>query len=240
MKCLIIAAGFGSRLRSRSSCKPLTPVGGRPLIEHVARAAVAAGASELVVATGHEADRLEAFLAALGGQLEAPLRCVRTSDWSRPNGFTVVTGAERIEGDYLLLMADHLFDPRIARNLIQLGSGGYGVRLAVDRNVADPSLDLDDATKVAVGDDGRIVAIGKGLTAYDAIDTGIFLATPALREALIESVRRGGGGSLSEGVQLLADRGRAGTMEIGGADWLDVDDPASLMLAEQRLARFAI
>ena len=233
MKCLIIAAGFGSRLRSHSSCKPLTPVGGRPLIEHVARAAVAAGATELVVATGHEADRLEAFLADLGGRIEAPLCWVRTSDWSRPNGFTVVTGAEQIEGDYLLLMADHLFDPQIARDLIRLGSGDYGVRLAIDRNIADPRLDLDDATKVAVGDDGRIVAIGKALTAYDAVDTGIFLATPALRDAIVESVRRGSGGSLSEGVQLLADRGRAGTMEIGGAAWLDVDDPASLALAER-------
>jgi len=43
MHCLIIAAGHGSRLGGISSSKPLTPVAGVPLIEHVIRAAAAGG-----------------------------------------------------------------------------------------------------------------------------------------------------------------------------------------------------
>jgi GTP:adenosylcobinamide-phosphate guanylyltransferase len=43
MKCLIIAAGKGSRLQNRGECKPLIPVLGVPLIERVIRSAREAG-----------------------------------------------------------------------------------------------------------------------------------------------------------------------------------------------------
>src|SRR5690349_7782715 len=114
MDCLIIAAGHGSRLRAISPSKPLTPVAGVPLIERVIRAAAAGGATRFVVATGHEAARLEAFLAGLPFEIEA----VRVADWDLPNGHSVLAGAGRAGGDYLLTMADHLFDPAIVRALI--------------------------------------------------------------------------------------------------------------------------
>ena len=55
MDALIIAAGFGSRLRDLSDSKPLTPVAGVPLIELGVRQAHAAGAGRVTVVTGHEA-----------------------------------------------------------------------------------------------------------------------------------------------------------------------------------------
>jgi 1L-myo-inositol 1-phosphate cytidylyltransferase len=236
MKCLILAAGFGSRLREASDSKPLTPVGGAPLIEQVIRRAAAAGASEFVVVTGHEAERLEAFLARLSERLGLVVECVRLGDWDRANGFSVLAGSKTIAGDYLLLMSDHLFDPGIARRLIATAPGAAGVTLAVDRDLSGPFLDIDDATKVELGEDGRIVSIGKTIGRFEAIDTGIFLATPALAEAIAGAIAEGGSGSLSEGVQRLADAGRAATMEIGSARWIDVDDPRMLALAEDFVA----
>ncbi|HEX8641895.1 MAG TPA: NTP transferase domain-containing protein [Allosphingosinicella sp.] len=239
MNCLILAAGYGSRLRAVSESKPLTPVGGIPLIEHVIAAAREAGAARFIIATGHEADAVEAFLAALRTRLGLDLGWVRTPDWNRPNGLSVAAGAAAIDGDYLLLMSDHLFDPAIARRLMARGTGGKAVTLAVDRRLTGPLLDVDDATKVEIAEDGAIVRIGKRLERYNAIDTGLFLATPALAEAIRGDVDAGGGGSLSEGVQRLADQGRAATMDIGDSVWLDVDDPASLALAEQLVRRGA-
>ena len=115
MDCLIIAAGHGSRLRAVSPSKPLTPVAGVPLIERVIRAAAAGGATRFVVATGHEAERLEAFLATLGGFEIEP---ARVDNWDLPNGHSVLAGAARIAGDYLLTMSDHLFDPAMVGALI--------------------------------------------------------------------------------------------------------------------------
>ena len=224
MDCLIIAAGFGSRLRAVSPSKPLTPVAGVPLIERVIRAAAAGGATRFVVVTGHEADGLEAFLETL------PFAIVpaRVADWSLPNGHSVLAGAARMPGDYLLTMSDHLFDPDIVAALIAAPSAA--LRLAVDRDLANPLLDMDDVTKVETGADGAIVRIGKTLTSFDAADTGLFRATPALAEAVAA-----GGGSLSDGVQRLADQGQAKTLDVTGRFWLDVDDPAALAKAEARL-----
>jgi choline kinase len=234
MNCLIIAAGHGSRLRDISPSKPLTLVAGVPLIEHVARAAAAGGATGFTMVTGHEAARLEAFLADLAERLGLPIAPVRIADWDRPNGHSVLAGAAAIAGDYLLTMADHLFDPAIVRLL--LAAPAAALTLAVDRDLANPLLDMDDATKVALGADGAIRRIGKILDRFDAIDTGLFRATPALAEAIRAAVTDGEAGSLSDGVQRLADRGRAMTVEIEGARWLDVDDAAALAKAEAMVA----
>jgi 1L-myo-inositol 1-phosphate cytidylyltransferase len=233
MNCLIIAAGHGSRLRDISPSKPLTPVAGVPLIEHVARAAAAGGATAFTVVTGHEAARLEAFLAVLSERLGLPIATVRIADWDKPNGHSVIAGAAAMSGDYLLTMSDHLFDPAIIR--ILLAAPPTALTLAVDRDLANPLLDMDDATKVALGPDGAILRIGKTLERFDAIDTGLFRATSALAEAILAAVADGGAGSLSEGVQRLADQGKAMTVEIEGARWLDVDDPVALAKAERML-----
>jgi len=234
MNCLIIAAGHGSRLRDISPSKPLTPVAGVPLIEHVARAAAAGGATGFTVVTGHEAARLEAFLADLAERLRLPIAPVRIADWDRPNGHSVLAGAAPIAGDYLLAMSDHLFDPAIVRLL--LAAPPAALTLAVDRDLANPLLDMDDATKVALAEDGAIKRIGKTLAEFEAIDTGLFRATPALAASIKAAVADGEAGSLSDGVQRLADRGQAMTVEIGGARWLDVDDAVALAKAEAMVA----
>ena len=224
MNCLIIAAGHGRRLRAVSPSKPLTPVAGVPLIEHVIRAAAAGGAGAFTIVTGHEAPRLEAFLATL---TDFSIRAVRVADWDLPNGHSVLAGAAAIAGDYLLMMSDHLFDPAIVSRLI--AAPAAALTLAVDRDLAGPLLDIDDATKVETGAGGAIARIGKTLETYDAIDTGLFRATPALAAAI------GAGGSLSEGVQRLADAGMAATLDVTGLRWLDVDDAAALAKAEAML-----
>jgi choline kinase len=230
MKCLILAAGFGSRLRSISESKPLTPVAGIPMIEHIMRRASLGGATSFVVVTGHEAERLEAELPAIGERLSVPVSAVRTNDWKLPNGHSVLSGAAVIDGDYLLMMADHLFDPRIVARV--LAAPRRPLTLAVDSLLSGPLLDVDDTTKVDVGPDGAILRIGKALTSYNRVDTGVFLATPALAVAIREAIRAGQAGSLSEGVQRLADQGSAWTADVTGLRWLDVDEPRFHTMAE--------
>jgi choline kinase len=235
MQCLILAAGQGTRLRNLAASKPLARFRGTPLIEHVVRAARAGGATRFLVATGYEAEPLEAFLAALSDEAGIAIESVRNPDWERPNGHSVLAAAGRLDPQFLILMSDHLFDPAILRALIESGRGAAGLVLAVDANVANPLTDLDDATKVAIGADGRIARIGKMIAPYDAIDTGIFLTGTSLVEALRASVAQGGVGSLSEGVQRLAESGNAFTRDIEGRWWIDLDDEAAFARAEAGL-----
>lgn len=232
MICLILAAGQGSRLRAVSESKPLTPIAGTPLIEHVARRAAEGGATGFVVVTGYAAEPIEAFLPVLAERIGLPIQSARMPDWTLPNGHSVLTGSAMIKGDYLLVMADHLLDPAILRTLIELSDPAAAVTLAVDRDLDSPLLDMDDATKVALAEDGAILAIGKEIAPFDAIDTGAFLATPALGEAIAAAVAAGRAGSLSEGMQQLAGEGRARTVDVTGCQWLDVDDPRALALAD--------
>lgn len=234
MKCVIIAAGHGSRLRSLSASKPLALLKGIPLLERVMRAAAEGGASDFTIVTGYRAEEVEAFARETAGRLGVHAQSRRTEDWDRPNGFSVVTGAEGLNEPFLLLMSDHLFDPSILHDLSL--ADGAALTLAVDRNHERPDLDLEDATRVRVGKDGRIEQIGKMLEPYNAVDTGLFLATPDLREAILADAAAGGAGSLSEGVRRLANESRAFTIDIGNRWWIDVDDPAAFALAEQKLS----
>ena len=236
MDAVIIAAGYGSRLRELSDSKPLTPVGGVPLIELGVRQAHAAGARRVVVVTGHEADRVEAFLAELSTRSGIPISTTRVDDWSKPNGYSVMAGAAKVAElggqDFLLMMADHIFSAEILIRLAAQGAPDRGVTLAVDLRIDSPLVDPDDATWVETAPDGRIIAIGKTITRYDVVDCGAFLVTPELPVAIAEAIAAGKSGSLSDGMQQLADRGRAQTMEVAGAWWLDVDDPRAHALAE--------
>ena len=234
MKCLILAAGFGSRLRSISPSKPLTLVAGTAMIEHIMRRASLGGATSFVVVTGHAADTLEAAFPAISERLGVPIEAVRTGDWNEPNGHSVLSGAAVIDGDYLLMMADHLFDPQIVARV--LAAPRRPLTLAVDSLLSGPLLDVDDTTKVDAGPDGAILRIGKTLTSYNRVDTGVFLASPALAVAIREAIAEGKQGSLSDGVQRLADQGNAWTADVTGLRWLDVDEPRFHEMAEVLVA----
>ena len=71
-------------------------------------------------------------------------------------------------------------------------------------------------------DGDRVVAIGKNLATYDAIDTGIFLCPNELFEYL-RRVRRDGDCSLADGVRLMAEERKVRAIDIGEAWWQDVD-----------------
>lgn len=242
MDALIIAAGFGSRLAEISPSKPLTPVAGVALLELGARQAAAAGAQRVVVVTGHEAARVEAFLPGLSQRAGLPVLAERIDDWSKPNGYSVMAGAARIAAmggsDFLLMMADHIFSAGVLGALAQADAPDRGVTLGIDRRIDSPLIDPDDATWVQTGDGGRIVAIGKTIPVYDAVDCGAFLATQELPAAIAAAITQGKSGSLSDGMQHLADRGRAATLDIGDAWWMDVDDPRAYALAEMEAPRF--
>jgi len=230
-KCLIIAAGQGSRLRSVAPSKPLAPLVGTPLIERVIDNARRGGAGDFVVVTGYEGDSVEGFLGELAKKRGVKIDSVRNPDWSTPNGLSVLAAADQLGDRFILLMCDHLFDPVILHDLLRQPVGPDELLLAVDRRMGNPLVQTDDVTKVQVGEDGRIQAIGKGLEQFNAYDTGIFLASPSLLKAIAEDAAAGGG-SISGGVQRLAAQGLARAFDIGDRFWIDVDDAIAFEQAE--------
>lgn len=232
MNALILAAGLGSRLASEVPVpKPLAEVAGCSLIEWSVRQAASVGVRRVVVVTGHRAGEIEARLPGIMARTGVMVEACRIADWSRPNGHSVLAGAARIEGNYLLMMADHLFESALLARLVAHMDRHHGALLAIDRNCTGPAIDPADATWVETRSDGTIAAIGKHLAAYDAVDCGAFIATPDLAAAIADAVAAGAAGSLSDGMQRLAARRVADTLDVTGHWWIDVDDPQMLALA---------
>lgn len=236
MKCVILAAGRGSRLNGRSDSKPLCPVAGRALVEWVLLSAAEAGLKDFVIVTGYARERVERDVGAFCRGSGLRVAFVPNEEWERENGLSVCKARGHVRGRFALMMSDHVFDPPTAARLVADPLDAGDLVLAVDRRIRDnPLVDLDDVTRVRT-DGGAILQIGKGLAEYDAFDTGMFLCTPGLFAALDESQRRGDF-SLSGGVRVLAGRRRAWTMDVGDASWVDVDDEPALAKAERLLAR---
>lgn len=231
---IILAAGYGSRLRERSDAKPLTLVCGVTLIEIAVHQAVAAGIRRLVLVTGHQAEQVEAELRRLSRRFDVEIVCARLDDWSKPNGWSVIAGARHVSGPFLLMMADHIFADGLLGRLAREDRAEVDVVLATDR-ADNPLVDPDDATWVQHGEGRKIRRIGKTIAEYDVVDCGAFRVNARLPEAIEAAIRAGKAGSLSDGMQVLADHGRAATMDIDGAWWIDVDDPRALDLAQAQV-----
>ncbi len=231
MKCLIIAAGKGHRLRQRGDSKPLVPILGLPLIERVIRSAIEAGADDFYVVTGYQEGRIRSFLANLTRRLGCRIIPLFNPDWEKGNGLSVLRARQYLQEPFLLLMADHLFDPSIARKLMALPLCDGEIALGVDSDTLNSSIDMEDVTRVKTNGK-RILIIDKGLTDFNGFDTGIFKCTPAIFSVLERSAKQDGDTTLSAAVRILAAAGKAKAVEINGCFWIDVDDPAALSRAE--------
>ena len=65
MKAMILAAGYGKRLRplTDKTPKPMIPVAGKPLLQHHIERLAAMGITEIVINICWLADQIESFLA---------------------------------------------------------------------------------------------------------------------------------------------------------------------------------
>jgi 1L-myo-inositol 1-phosphate cytidylyltransferase len=233
MKCLIVAAGQGTRLREKGELKPLIPIKGVKLIERVIANARAAGVEEFFVVTGYRAEELQAQLGELSDRLGVSITRIFNRDWERANGISVLAAQQYLDEPFLLTMCDHLVDPEIFRALLAAPLVQNTVTLGVDFNIASPLNDPEDVTRVKC-DGTQLKHIGKIIRDFNCFDTGVFLCTPIMFDALVES-QTNGDDSISGAMNVLAGWGKARVFDIGNRLWVDVDDPIAFTKAEALL-----
>ncbi|HXH07407.1 MAG TPA: NTP transferase domain-containing protein [Vicinamibacterales bacterium] len=232
-EAIVLAAGNGDRFSGGTGTSKLVePVRGVPLIARTLDAAWRAGIARADVVLGYRATEVREAIerhapAGLG------LRFVHNPHWHEENGLSVLAAGRREPGRrFALLMGDHLFAPALLRRLLLAPAGSEAVLLGVDTRPAPPEV-AAEATRVRLRE-GRVVAIAKGLVPYDALDTGLFVCTPALFDAIEESCRAGDT-TLTGGVRRLAAHDLVRGIDIGDELWWDVDTPADLRVAEALL-----
>lgn len=233
LKVVILAAGNGHRLVTPQMGipKPLYPVGGTPLLDLVLDSFVSVGLRRFVLVLGFMADRIRTHCQSSRWR-DVEVDFVFNSHFEADNALSVLAARPEVTGHFILGMADHLVAPTMIRRLVEGGPEPDGITLAVDPE-PERVFDLAEATKVRLAGD-RVLEVEKALTEYEAVDTGLFYAGPALHDAL-EDCRRAGRTRLSDGVNVLASRGKVRAVNVGGARWVDVDTPRALAEVERWL-----
>jgi len=229
---VILMAGSGSRLRGSDETflKPFVPVLGRPLICYTIDALIHAGIKKANFIVGYQSARMIEEVKQLIPSTIEPC-FIENRDWQKQNGVSLLTAANQVTSPFLLTMSDHLFDRSIVDLLVRDAVLDQ-LNVAIDRKL-DSIFDVDDAMKVQTRGD-RILQIGKDLTRYDAIDTGLFVCPLKIFDYL-ERVKRDGDCSLADGVRSMASEGKARAVDIGDAWWQDIDTPEMLACAETQL-----
>ncbi|HKG53083.1 MAG TPA: DUF4202 family protein [Anaerolineales bacterium] len=232
MEAVIIAAGEGNRMSPLFSPKPLTPLLGLGLIERILFVAKLAGVNDFKIVVGYKAAVIKQAIGD-GRKYGVRIKYIENPEWEKGNGVSVLKAKNHVNGKFLLLMSDHLFDEQIIARLVTTNVKPGHCILCVDRTLSRDQSTMEDATKVYCEND-YVKEIGKLLKNFNAVDTGLFLCTPAIFDALEQSVKNGQY-SLSAGNQILAEQGKLDTLDVTGSFWIDVDDEAALQKAKQSI-----
>ena len=221
MKALILAAGFGSRLRrlTRDRHKVLIDVGGAPLIDYPLQALISAGVTDIGVVVGHRADEVSDFLAGRYPFVEI----IQNQQFDGGNALSVLAG-ERFVGNnpFLVCMGDHTVSTEIVAPLVT--ETDDDCILCVD-SMASLSSQVNDATRVLIDERGFIRSIGKELPRWNAIDTGVFKMAPdVFRVIRLLSRVQGTNVTTTDVVTRMGEEGAYfSTRDVSGMFWADVD-----------------
>jgi bifunctional UDP-N-acetylglucosamine pyrophosphorylase / glucosamine-1-phosphate N-acetyltransferase len=242
LAAIVLAAGKGTRMKS-SRAKVLHEVGGRPLAWYPVKRALDAGAAPVVVVVGHQAEAVEAALAAaLPG---APIRfAVQAEQLGTANAVLAAKGALRgwkgvvaiLSGDTPLLEADTLRRVVAARSRARAplafatmtleAPRGYG---RVLRDAAGRPLRVVEE-KDASAEERAVREVNAGLYCAEAEFLWKALARVGKRNAQQEFY-------LPDLVEIAARAGRCAAVPVDAAEASGVNDREELARAAKVLLR---
>jgi choline kinase len=234
VRAVVLAAGDGGRLgvHTASTPKPLVSVGGRPIISYTLDALRQAGVREAAVVLGYRGVQVRdallrdphglrldyAWNAEFHGGASLSLRAARSCVGMEP---------------FLMVMADHMLSPGIIRRLLGAWRPGGPSLVATDAAPWHTAY-VDEATRVAIDPaSGIVTAIGKHIQPWDALDTGAFLLSPAVWQA-VEAAPLDC--ELGEICARLAEARQLAAVDVTGESWYDIDTGGDLTGAGEMLA----
>lgn len=241
VKAIILSAGQGKRLSPLTDTRPkcLVELSGRSVLEWQIRHLRQAGITEVVVVTGFAADAVESELAGL--RLPGlTLRTLFNPFYSvSDNLASVWLARSEMQGAFLLLNGDTLFEPAIAERLLSAPSSP--ITVTIDRKGA---YDADD---MKVRTDGQALReIGKTIETYDAESIGFLRFEPegaALFTDIVERALRTPEGLrrwyLSAINQIAQAHDAVAVRSIEGLQWAEMDFPEDLPKNRELAATWA-
>ena len=236
---VILSAGQGSRLLPLTQDLPkcLLEIDGRSMLEWQLRALAQVGVRRAVVVTGFRTERVEAALPRIAPPGLAVRALFNPFYQVADNLASCWMARGELSGSCLLLNGDTLFEPEIARRLIDAPPAP--ITLTIDRK---PRYDDDDMKVITDG--ARLCAVGKKLAEGvngESIGFSRFQGDgAALFVAEIERTMRTKEGTglwyLSAMNRLASSGADVRVVSIEGLDWGELDFVADLAPARAMAA----
>jgi len=240
MRALILAAGRGERLLplTKNYPKPLTPILGKPLLEHIVETLKEAMVKDIVIVTGYLNHFIQEYFGD-GSKFQVKIRYSYNPVYKNGNGSSLKVAQELLAEDeaFLLLMSDHLIDVNIVNKALR--NVDHKPLLCVDRQPHD-SPQIKDATKVLVNSEGYIINIGKDIAHWNGVDTGVFLLDNNIFEEIVEVEKLSHFVSISDCIKGMITNGKPlWACDVSRLFWLDIDtiddlERAKLILRGER------
>src|SRR4051794_27695035 len=201
---VILAAGEGSRLGNGS--KPLTRVAGVTLLERAVAVVRSAGVRRVIVVVGHAKEEIARFVAEHGLAVEL----VENERFRAGNGTSAVAGGQVAGERFLLIMCDHVVEPGALARMVDCDAS---FAVAVDSR---PACEDAEATKVRIVD-GAVVAVGRELERWDAVDAGLFVCDRSVVDSAEQALAAGEGTWNAVKRRWLAEGRRLEAVDIAGS-----------------------
>jgi mannose-1-phosphate guanylyltransferase len=216
---LILAAGFGTRLRplTLELPKPVVPVGDRPLLAHVAAACQRAGATHLIANAHHEHQKLANIIESLGVNIHV---IVEPQIRGTAGGVAGARGAFE-PGPVLIWNGDILTDAP-ARALLDLARARDAQVLAVAPRAAGEGT-------VGLGADGSVVRL-RGRVFGVEVQGADYIGVMALGAGVVADLPEHGCLFGDVALPHLATGGKVWTVPSGAA-WTDLGDLSTYVAA---------
>ncbi|MFC6905585.1 bifunctional sugar-1-phosphate nucleotidylyltransferase/acetyltransferase [Halalkalicoccus tibetensis] len=223
MQTVILAAGQGTRLRplTESIPKPMLSVAGRPIAAHVADAAVAGGADELIFVTGYMGDVVEEYF---GETYRGVPVSYATQEEQLGTAHAVRAAREHIDEAFAVINGDNLYDPE---SIAELFANAPAIG----------AFEVDDPSNYGVlsTSDGRVTDIIEKPEEppTNLANAGVYLFPPEAKAHLDVPMSERGEHELTDVLARVIEDHDVTPVEV--ERWMDVGRPWELLEANELL-----
>lgn len=237
---VLLAAGRGTRLGrlTASTPKPMLPVAGTPLIEHIARGLADAGIMRIVIVVGYLGDQIVEWGAGFARQLPHMTVVAIAQDRLSGTAAALLAARDIVKGDdsFIFGWGDVLMDPaNYRRFMARTETRDFDLLLAVNRT-KDPWR----GAAVYLSADMRVTRLVEkppaGASATNWNNSGLFAANQLIFDyaARLEPSARGELELPQAIAAMIADHRVVRAIDVRGF-WSDIGTPADLEAARMRL-----
>jgi choline kinase len=150
MKCVVLAAGWATRLRPHTDDLPKTllPVAGVPILRRTITSFLRLGVEQFVIGTGYYEEKVREAVASWFPDLDVVF--VSNPDYAvTNNAYSLLLTREHVEGSaFALIDGDVVFELAVVRQLMALGPDCLAVRSAGGIGLEEVKVTLDGAGQV--------------------------------------------------------------------------------------------